>query len=427
MRSSTAAVHRLSVFDDGRVILALIVALYFLALVVAEWFGDYSRLWQYLGVPTISPIFNDLRHVIKSSDCTRLGYNVHTDNICSGDAMPYPLLWMKLGLLNLSERHTVPLGLLSIAAFFFCIWLLLPKLTRHQGLICAGLICSPSIMLAIERANVDLIVFALSVISVYLLTRKSFISEVFSWMLLLLASFLKLYPIAIAWLALHRGKVYGLMIFGSVMVVFLAYVFWNRADFQLMQNMIPEPKYWAFGAKTFANSAASLLSKFGLEISGHTKNWIYIGNITLGLLMGYLISHRFPGERIMKDNESGAMQSVMFQGGALVYLACYILASNFDYRLIFLIPTLPQIFAWQSQDQVFRWLHTTALVSVIGLSWLGFFPIGIYLSAIKISIYLNIDQIMAWILFAYLFYGVLRCTPVWLRSWLWLPGRESQT
>ena len=58
--------------------------------------------------------------------------------------------------------------------------------------------------------------------------------------------------------------------------------------------------------------------------------------------------------------------------GALTYLGTFASANNFDYRLIFLLLTLPQLTAWASDRA--HWLSSLAAMNVVAmlvLLWVG--------------------------------------------------------
>jgi hypothetical protein len=54
----------------------------------------------------------------------------------------------------------------------------------------------------------------------------------------------------------------------------------------------------------------------------------------------------------------------MFVGGGLVYAVTFLLSSNYDYRLLFLLPTLPWL--WQAYEgQGRRWRDLAAVLLVL--------------------------------------------------------------
>jgi hypothetical protein len=92
--------------------------------------------------------------------------------------------------------------------------------------------------------------------------------------------------------------------------------------------------------------------------------------------------------------------------GALIYLGTFATANNFDYRLVFLLLTLPQLIEWASVPAHRLWsLASATLVAIIVLLWVG-----------SLSQQLNLwDELASWAV-AGLLTGVVAAT---------VPGLES--
>jgi len=145
---------------DGRLIVVAALAVYFLILTVGRAFFRVD-IWPSLGVPTGPSLFFDTRNVTAALDCSRLGFDPLVENPCDpwDRPMNYPRLWLALRWLGLDRSHTDALAVAFIALFIASVLLLLGRITLGQGIVVAMAICSPAVMFAIERANMDIVVF----------------------------------------------------------------------------------------------------------------------------------------------------------------------------------------------------------------------------------------------------------------------------
>jgi hypothetical protein len=98
-----------------------------------------------------------------------------------------------------------------------------------------------------------------------------------------------------------------------------------------------------------------------------------------------------------------------FRIGAAVYVGTFILGNNYDYRLMFLILTVPQLLAWR-QHPVLKRSSTAVAVATMVAVWSLFIydrlypalPYGNYLAFV-------LDEAAAWTVFVGLIYLQIRC------------------
>ncbi len=153
-------------------------------------------LWPRLGVPSGPSLFFDARNLTAAWECQRLGYDTLYDSPCDpwGRPLNYPRPWLLLGSLGLDQSHTFTLAVVLIAAMF--VLFAFPRAecqaARASCWRCAA--CSPAIMLAVERANMDVAMFSLMAISFLWWQRFPEAAAWSSPLLVLLAAVAKVYP-----------------------------------------------------------------------------------------------------------------------------------------------------------------------------------------------------------------------------------------
>lgn len=410
--------------EDGRYLLLAIVAAYYVVLAASGHFMHYADFWKYLGVPAQRSLFGDLHHITNGWDCVRQGYDIRINNSCNGDAMTYPGLWIKLRVFGFGSGATVPLGILFVAWFYFSIYMILPALSKKESLIYAAMITSPSAMLAVERGNIDMVMFSLAALAVWVLARGARGSAWISGAAILLAAFLKLYPIAAVYAVLHQGGRYRpWVVFAAVCVAFVVFLGLTLDDIRTVHGIVPEPPNWAYGAKTIGRQLSNTLAQLvGYESWTRTGTGaISMAAILSGVAIAWVLARRFRRFSLAKDTGTAFLG---FQAGASVYVFTWLIASNFDYRLIFLILALPQVLLWLKDGEFSPRMHRAAVVAMIGSTWLGFFLLGVFHSAINVFVNLSIDQFLEWYLFLYLTCMLLVTAPPWLRSCVGLKARD---
>jgi hypothetical protein len=90
-----------------------------------------------------------------------------------------------------------------------------------------------------------------------------------------------------------------------------------------------------------------------------------------------------------------------FRAGASIYVAAFALGSNWDYRLIFLLFTLPQLFAWVKTRSPWGCLSAAAL---------GVMVIALWTSSLSGRV-AALDEFGNWLLFIYFLVALLITMP----------------
>jgi hypothetical protein len=374
------------------VVLVCLVALYFAALYSLDWY------WPRFGVPGGGVKFLDIRFFTTAWDCVRVGMEVIPANPCDSQfrAFNYPRLWLYPGALGLGLSHTVALGALIAAAFFVSIFALIGRISATDAVLYAALICSPAVMLGVERANPDLIVFTLVFAGVVLARRQALLPTALGHGLLLLAALLKIYPV-FAWGALllrsFRRTLPGLVVLTAL---FAAYLVATREHLQTMNDALPRLAQHSFGAPILADSLG----------------WDGLRGQVLVIALGLAVAVVLVGIALLRDGprlRTGAVtrELSLFWAGAGVYVGTWAFTYNFNYRLVFLLLTVPQLLRWTGETSPPARFAKPILTLVLLTLWLGsslsFYPFGIGEWWERVSAAgFQYDEVLNLILFGYL-------------------------
>jgi hypothetical protein len=255
------------------------------------------------------------------------------------------------------------LGFLVAAAFFIGALAVLPARVNALEAVVYGLaLCSPAVMLGVDRGNVDILVFALVVLAVLLL-RRSRRSMIAGHALLLFAAMLKLFPIFAAAVLLRERRRRALIGFGLVVGAFLIYADSIRRDLRTLVHVIPQGDAFSYGIRIFTEWLAAGANSI---VSLPLRAWDVV--VAAVIVATALLAYRGGRRLLPRAFDSGAQRDFdLFVAGSAVYIGSYFLLRNYEYRLVFLLMAVPQLLRWV---RVGRPLAIVSMVALLGTLWL---------------------------------------------------------
>jgi hypothetical protein len=356
---------------DGRLVIAAAIAVYVTVIAFARlvWGTD---LW-FLGVPPGPSLFFDARNLTAAWESQRLGYDPLYESPCDPRRRPLMYLrpWLLFGVFGLDQSHTGVLAVALIAIMFLTFAALVGRVPAGAGVILAVAWCSPAVMFALERANMDIALFSVLAAAVLLWRATPRTGQVLSPMLVLVAATAKIYPVfALPAFVFTRRPLAARVTFGCI-AAFALYVGWFFRDIVHAAQIAIQGEGFSFGARILP---AHLYHQVGAD------RWAapallkqLIAAVPLGLSVGAItlwVIRRFGSTD--EEPVPGSASLLSFHAGALVYLGTFAVANNFDYRLVFLLLTLPQLFEWVCSPQ--HRLSSVAAVTLVAILvqlWVG--------------------------------------------------------
>jgi hypothetical protein len=227
---------------------------------------------------------------------------------------------------------------------------------------------SPPFVLALERCNMDILIFILLGLAVVLASRRAVLG---AFALVWVAALLKVYPGA-ALFAFIRKKtgVIAAGLFGATLAVYIEMI---RPQLRLMYLIVPQTEWQSFGSPELF-----LIVAKKLEAMGHPVRLLHavipllslaVSTILLALLAFASIRRKIDLDLEFFDD----LSQHAFMVGGLVYCACWSLGMNFNYRYIFLAMTLPKAWKWASARFQWRWCYGAYLLAALAMAWLAMF------------------------------------------------------
>ncbi|HEY1172253.1 MAG TPA: glycosyltransferase family 87 protein [Verrucomicrobiae bacterium] len=362
--------------------------------------------WDIWNVPYMFPHFADARVITHGAESYAAGYDPMIENPADpwGRPLNYPRVWQLLFALGIDSTCTNLLGFTLIVSFFVGICLLLPKVKNRTLFVILLSILSPSTLLCFERGNIDLFIFFLITLAVTSVKRSS----MFAALVIGLAFMLKLYPI-FAWLFLiGLGREKFLRYSAVLFVVAMLYTLATMEDICLLSITTPRSNFLSYGTNVY-----------WMSILERDANWGAIVKIISHLLLLPFLYFAIQGLR-RRDFPAAAADAPLnldaFRAGSAIYVGTFFLGNNWDYRLSFLILTLPQLVAWTRHPGHIALLSKLTLAAIL-LSFWHMFIVKLFRQVPDgYLIAFTFDELCNWFAFFTLAYFLAWSAPSWTKD-----------
>ncbi|HLG49098.1 MAG TPA: hypothetical protein VKY24_22830 [Reyranella sp.] len=319
-----------------------------LAIAVAVLLFGWTPTWTALTVPTDQPLFSDMRSVQGAVEAVHHGLNPQVVNPADPwhRTMDYPMVWERIAELLHFEVEAdylsfeIVLVLVFLASVAGMVWW-----APSWWLVAASF--SSSTLLLVERGNNDLAVFSL----VWLAQAVPLAAGLG---ILFVAALLKLYPV-LCWPAMirTRGTLILAVVLGAALLLLL------QDELAAIHKAQPLRAYLSYGSSSFS---------YAFKVIGHvTVPGLLISAVLVLVSLGALVL--FAGHiRFVQDGRFEARRRV-FYAGAFVFLGTFMLGSNWDYRLVFLLFCVPLLATLESP--LFRRMLLAILLVALNHSAFG--------------------------------------------------------
>lgn len=316
------------------VLLGLAVTCYFAA------FAFYPDLFWFAGVNHYGVWFLDSFAVLASNDAITRGINPYGPNPLDYFHRPhvYSNWWLHLRDLGLTRADNVWLGLTLVGLFLLAALSRLKPAQPRQLLFYLAVLASSPVLLAVNRANIDLVIFVLLTPLVSCLLDKRPVVRYAAPFLIAVAAGLKYFPAAA-----------GLVLVAAAPARELRWRVTLALGLLVLVGVSVESDLAAFGQ--FAPQPEGFLS-FGAMALTHALGWDGAWPKLLGLALGagvfvwFWRSRRFEGWAIPPERQADWLHFIL---GAVLLAGCFFTSLNFAYRWIFAVWMAPLLW-WLPSD-----------------------------------------------------------------------------
>ncbi|KAA2234800.1 hypothetical protein [Salinarimonas soli] len=330
--------------------------------------------WDLLGVPRMpppNPRFTDTISVTHSIDCLRAGFDPYRTGQCDpwGRMFNYPPVWLELRHLGVSSAATDVIGVSMALLAAGALLMILRATTPVGGALVILAILSPAVMFGIERGNVDVFLFSCLAFGLAITHRMGPASR---WLarggLVAVLAVLKAYPIAACIILVRQAGWRWAPAIAAGLISLLLFVVVSRNHLAFIFSNTPLTSYYSFGA---APLFLDLADWVGVpEESRTAMRWLGVGAaFVLGLAaagLGMRLSQGAP-TLLLPALRRGTFRDDLCLACLAIFCFSFLLGSNFNYRLIFLLGALPRMIEALEGRRQWRLVVLPSLV--IALLW----------------------------------------------------------
>jgi len=317
--------------------------------------------------------------------------------------MDYPRIWQLLFHLGIDQKDTIYFEAVFVSLFFLGIFLFVGEINQAIAVALACGIFSPAVLFAIERGSNDLVIFFLLALSLMVIRKSTAASAG----VIAFAFILKLFP------------------------VFAAAVFFKedrRRFFKFLTGSILFVGTYCILLRNEIRAVLAAVSTTDWDSYGIAVNWLEMERLIHSPLLSKLVCYAVISAMIMlsvllpvrpRESQDAAADELhidAFRMGASIYVGTYLLGSNFDYRLMFLLFTIPQLTQWLSNsDSRLRRVARITVACTLYSLWSIF--LSRFLNAVSAAwVQLLLDALAKAVLVGGLTYLFVYSAPQWIRS-----------
>ena len=304
--------------------------------------------------PTILPminnggvnIFADWSVIINANLCFEKGLDVYSNNPCDqwGRKHVYGNILLNIPFIQSFKNFYFFIFPILFNLLFLYVTINFFKFNNYiEYFMIFPFMLSPSIILSIERANIDIIIF---LIVVFISFNKKLL---FNYIPLLFVTLSKFYPISLATIFLFEKKFSKIILNFIVFFILIISLLYLQYD-ELVIIFNNSKQFTGGGIYNFSfNGLALYITSLNIIIDNKNLNWIKYLGIFVFLIIPILITLRFQirfifKNYIIKDKlTENIYENRLYLLSSVVILSCYFLFSNYIYREIFFLGLIPWI------------------------------------------------------------------------------------
>jgi hypothetical protein len=360
-----------------------------------------SRRMAVLGLfgarPMVKP-YTDLRILLAGIETSRSGIDVWDSCKPCGTAVglskdipfnyPAAVIWLGRFLpASITPDDADVIGSCIDAAFLLAAAFLLLSPRPSQAIFSFALLISPVVLMGLDRANYDLLIFCCVLVNVWLVNRWS---NGAAYVTAFGLGLLKIFPVASIAALLRRTKG-SLLWFAAIVAAEIAFIASSLKTIHALVRNTPQSAFGAYGYlvgflylrdELLPVAAARLAPRFAFPF------------LCVFCVVTFFLAFRYRKYLLHFVCGSGTFERTAFLSGAAIFSATFLIGSNYNYRLIFLLFLVPHLFAMLGHsDDIARRVARYVLVIMLGVFWAPghFFPLTA-----------PVETALTWMLFAFL-------------------------
>lgn len=303
-----------------------------------------------------------------------------------------------LSFFNLGVEDVIPMGVFFGCAFMLWNFYLLRPERWIELCLHTMVLLSPPVLLLFQRGNDDIIVYSFILSVPLLLMMKSRMGQLAGWAVIGFLTPVKYFPAAAYVLFLYRELLrrFVVITFGTLVYGLFVYLcIRGELESSLLDRIPSPPISTSIGGVAFFQSFI-----LTLELA-HFCAWAAF-LVLLGSALIFALR-----SRPLKQTEN-IKENLYFILGFSLFAFCFTFNNNWDYRLAFLVPTLPLMTKWlrskKTRLMLLTGLYLLPLLFVLWSEYLFFFSVfdpnsGWHFNKVEHFRIIRIRHGLSWVLF----------------------------
>jgi hypothetical protein len=369
------------------------------ALVLLAWLVIYMIYGSSIVPLALYPPFADLITITGSVECMRSGFDPYVYSGCDpwGRLYNYPKIWLNIfDFLGIDRNATNATGIICILLFYTALLPLFRMRNVVEFVTALLFVLSPLVLLLLERGNSDILIFLMVLIAVYYVRKIPFIRQVsriyISYAIIIIAAILKIYPVFLLLLLFFESipKKHFIIIFSSALIILGSYFLTCYDELLFISRNTPRDQAISYGRNV-------LLQNY---FSGTSLILITNALLLVVFISAWFAGKKFRGPHVLLKKAAATgdhAELLLFISGGLIFTGTFFIGNNYDYRLVFLLLTLPLLLR---QREAGKKLIFALLFLYLIAYYGGFFQRLDILQRLHLQqLTAFVDQVADWLLF----------------------------
>jgi len=306
----------------------------------------WPEFWGALKIPGNNVPFSDYKAHLLFLKCQELGIVISKQEctlIPVGNARisTHPSIWVYLfSVINLKNPLIYNISIVTLFTLYFFVLIKLFKTYKNKlsNFVLFVFFFSTTNFILIERLATDLVIF---LIVYFILNVKN---KIFQSLLIFMGFILKYYPIFLISLLTEKKKY--IFIFLTCLTIFIS-LFYIKEIQLVNKNIVEMALPIAYGSRTMLKAFYHLSLEYNFFLNDENMNFFRnLTVLTFFLYTLFLVIVGYNNKYLMNTKYS---LDKYFLAGASIYVGTFIIGANVDYRLIFLIFTIPYVVNLESK------------------------------------------------------------------------------
>jgi hypothetical protein len=326
------------------------------------------RFWNISGIDSGFNRFNDLSIVLNAAECYPIyGNKVYLENFHCGNYLYGTFLLKLVEFLNVRHINIYILGLL-LAIFLVISTIYFTSHALRKGHLAFVLLIffAPPFHLMVQRGHIDIVIFSIVSLSLYLFRKKYNYSAILLLFLTVLFKFYTL-PLLLYFSLSKRSRSFR---FFSI-TLFICSLFLIRQDLAVTPVKVGQlytGRIWGlFGWRTIVDRLNETAT---IQLNNFQSSFLSLLIFTIAYFIIYnLLKYFLFTNDVSFQNSKNTTLHEEFYALSLVFLTCFFAGTNYDFRLYFGV--IAGI-VFMRISQLSRRVSALFMALLLLISWLSF-------------------------------------------------------